>query len=83
MTKRKRIPLSLAKQGIKEYQNIPINFIEIHLLSTMDIVKQLNMYAYDAYLIKCALTTDTPLLTLDKQLIHIANSIGIKVMEIK
>ncbi len=83
MIKRDRILLQLAKQGIKEYQNIPIKFINVNIFSTMDLVEQFKMYAYDAYLIKCAMQTDTPILTLDKGLMHIAKSVGIKVVEIK
>ena len=83
MIKRERILLKLAQQGIKEYQNIPIKFINVDISSTMILVENFKMYAYDAYLIKCAMQTDTPLLTLDKGLINIAKSIGIKVMEIK
>jgi len=83
MIKRDRILLELAKQGIEEYQNIPIKFINVDILSTMDIVEKFRMYAYDAYLAKCAMKTDTPLLTLDKGLINIAQSLGIKVLEVK
>lgn len=83
MIKRERIPLQLAQQGLMEYQNIPIKFINVDIFSTMELVKQFRMYAYDAYLIKCSMQTDTPLLTLDKGLINIAKSIGIQVLEVK
>ncbi len=83
MIKRERILLQLAQQGIKEYQNIPIKFINIDIVSTMELVEKFKMYAYDAYLIKCSMQTDTPLLTLDKGLQNIAKSVGIKVLEIK
>lgn len=83
MIKRDRISLELAKQGIEEYQDIPIKFINVDILSTMDVVGKFKIYAYDAYLTKCAMKTDTPLLTLDKGLINIAQSLGIKVLEVK
>lgn len=83
MIKRERIPLQLAQQGLMEYRNIPIKFINVDIFSTMELVKQFRMYAYDAYLIKCSMQTDTPLLTLDKGLINIAKSIGIQVLEVK
>lgn len=83
MIKRERIIFKLAQQGIKEYQKIPIKFITVDILSTIELVETFKMYAYDAYLIKCCMQTDTPLLTLDKGLINIAKSVGIQVMEIK
>ena len=83
MIKRERILLQLAKQGIKEYQKIPIKFINVDICSTMELIEQFKMYAYDAYLIKCCLQTDTPLLSLDKGLIRIAKLVGIEVLEVK
>ena len=83
MIKRERILLQLAQQGVKEYQNIPIKFINVDVFSTMELVEQFKMYAYDAYLIKCSMQTDTPLLTLDKGLINVAKSVGIQVLEMK
>jgi hypothetical protein len=39
------------------YQQIPIKFIEVNLYQTTELVEQLKIYAYDAYLIQCALQT--------------------------
>jgi len=83
MIKRERILLQLAQRGIKEYQRIPIRFINVDLFSTMELIEEFQMYAYDAYLIKCSLQTNTPLLTLDKGLIRIAKTVGINVLEVK
>ncbi len=83
MIKRKRIVLKLAQQGIKEYEAIAIKFINVDIASTMELVEKFRMYAYDAYLIKCAMQTDTPLLSLDNKLVNIAKSVGIQVLEIK
>ncbi len=82
MIKRERTTLELAKQAIKQYENIPIKFIDIDLSSTLELTAKFRMYAYDAYLIKCAQQTDTPLLSLDKGLIHVAKSVGIEVLEV-
>lgn len=82
MLKRDRISLSLAKQAIVEYKKIPIQFIDVDLSSTLELVNHFKMYAYDAYLIKCAQQTNTPLLTLDKGLIRIAQLTGIEILEV-
>jgi predicted nucleic acid-binding protein len=42
----------------------------------------LNIYGYDAYLIQCALQTNTALLTLDNGLIDAAGSAGVKCLEV-
>ena len=82
MIKRERTTLELAKQAIEQYGNIPIKFIDIDLSSSLELTAKFRMYAYDAYLIKCAQQTDTPLLSLDKGLIHVAKSVGIEVLEV-
>ena len=82
MLKRQRITLNQAQTCIKVYQGLPINLIDIDLENTLALVGQLNIYAYDAYLIECARQTDTPLLSLDKGLINAAKLIGIQIMEV-
>ncbi len=56
----------------------------IHFLVECDsrLTERFRMYAYDAYFIKCAQQTDTPLLSLDKGLIHVAKLVGIEVLEV-
>ncbi len=81
MLKRNRITLSQAQSCITLYQQIPIKFMDVDLHKTIELVEQLKIYAYDAYLIQCALQTQTPLLTLDAGLCHAAKSIGITILE--
>ena len=82
MIKRKRILLSQAKEAVDEYNKIPIKFIDVELNATLEIVEHLQIYAYDAYLIKCSQLTNSPLLTLDQGLIRVANLLGIKILEV-
>jgi predicted nucleic acid-binding protein len=81
MLKRNRITLSQAQSCIALYQQIPIKFVDVPLINTTELVEQLKIYAYDAYLIQCALQTKTPLLTLDTGLIEAAKSVGITILE--
>ena len=81
MLKRNRITLSQAQSCIALYQQIPIKFVDVPLITTTEWVEQLKIYAYDAYLIQCALQTRTPLLTLDSGLIEAAKSVGITILE--
>ena len=80
MLKRQRITLRQAQACIKTYQDLPITFVDVDLEKTLALVGQLNIYAYDAYLIECARQTGTPLLTLDKGLINAAKLAGIQIL---
>ena len=83
MFKRKRITLEQAKVALQLYRKIPITFVDIQLESAVEIAKQLNIYAYDAYLITCALQRQAPLISLDKGLIQAAKLLNITILEIK
>jgi predicted nucleic acid-binding protein len=81
MLKRNRITALQAQSCIALYQQIPLKLVDINLAKTIDLVEQLKIYAYDAYLIQCALQTKTPLLTLDAGLIQAAKAVGITILE--
>jgi predicted nucleic acid-binding protein len=61
---------------------IPIRFIEVSLARTLVLSERFNIYAYDAYLLQCAEQTNSHLLTLDRQLLSIAQQMGISTLEI-
>ena len=82
MLKRQRIRIDSAKQALIAYNSIPIKYIDIPLDKALGIAHAHNMYAYDAYLIQCALQTNTSLLTLDNGLSNIAKTIGISLLEV-
>jgi predicted nucleic acid-binding protein len=76
MVRRKHIDAAEVKQAIAVYQSVPIRFVDIDLTASLDIALQHGLYAYDAYLIQCALATKAPLLTLDRSLRRVAASAG-------
>lgn len=82
MLKRNRIDIIQAQSCVNAYHAIPIKFYDINLEQSLNLVAQLKIYAYDAYLIQCAKQSDSSLLTLDKGLCLAAKSIGIKVLEL-
>ena len=81
MLKRNRVTSKQVQSCIALYQQIPLKFVDVNLSKTIDLVEQLQIYAYDAYLIQCALQTNTPLLTLDAGLIQAAKVVGITILE--
>ena len=82
MFKRNRITVSKALRAIAAYQKIPIRFVDVELDETIKLADNLNIYAYDAYLIRCALKYKAPLLTLDKNLVSSAQSVKAEVLEV-
>lgn len=81
MLKRRRITLEQAIRALRVYQRIPIRFVDVELDETLRIARAHNIYAYDAYLVRCAEKYNAPLLTLDRGLIAAAQSHGVSVLE--
>jgi len=83
MFKRNRLTLDEALTAIAIYQQIPIRFVEVELEESLKIADELGIYAYDAYLLRCAVKYNLPLLTLDQGLEEQAERLGVKVIEVK
>jgi len=81
MLKRERITLAQALACLAAYQQIPVKWLEVDLPKAMTLAHQLKLYAYDAYLLACAQSTSSPLLTLDKALIRAAREVGVQTLE--
>lgn len=82
MLKRGRINLDQASACLTAYQEIPVRLVEIDLLQAMPLVDRFGIYAYDAYLLVCAMQFNSPLLSLDEPLKKVATKLGIRVMEV-
>ena len=82
MFKRRRITLRAAQRALSSYQQIPIRFSDVELERTLEVAHDLGLYAYDAYVLVCALQHRCPVLSLDQGLVAAATDAGIKVMEI-
>lgn len=80
MLKRGRIRAEQAQACIRVYQQIPLTKIEVELTTAVELANRFQMYAYDAYLLACALAHRTPLLTLDRALMAAAKQLNIEVL---
>ena len=76
------LTLEQAFSAIEIYNTIPIRFVSVDLKATLEIASRQNIYAYDAYLIECALQYKSALLTLDARLADIAELEGVTVIRI-
>lgn len=82
MFKRRRISLSEAKAAVEVYKSIAVRLMAIDLEQALDLSHQLEIYAYDSYLIACSLQNRSPLLTLDGGLRDAARRVGVEVLEL-
>lgn len=82
MFKRNRVSIEDAIQAVEAYKRIPIRFAEIELDEAVKLADKLKIYAYDAYVIRCAIKYRSPLMSLDKNLINSAKLINAQVLEV-
>ena len=83
MLKRRRISLEQAVQAVKIYRMIPMRLVEVELEEAIQLADRLNLYAYDAYLLRCAARYRAPLLSLDRDLLAAATALGLSVLEVR
>jgi predicted nucleic acid-binding protein len=81
MFKRKAIGIGEALQLLEAFAAIPIRMAGIDLKQAVELSARLNVYAYDAYVLACALSQGTPLLTLDGGLKERARELKLDVLE--
>lgn len=82
LLKRNRVSLAQAQSALTAYGSIPIRFIDVDLSVSIELAATHTLYAYDAYLLACALTQRAPLLTLDIALQRAARDAGIELVEV-
>jgi predicted nucleic acid-binding protein len=82
MFKRKAIGVKEALQLLEAYAAIPIRTAEVGLKQAVELSASLNVYAYDAYVLACAINQRAPLLTLDGGLRERARELKLDVLEV-
>ncbi len=82
MVKRHRLTADEAIAALNITKNIPAKRIECNVQKSLEIAIKFNIYAYNAYFLQCALSTNSPLITLDKKMKVVAEELNIKVLEI-
>jgi len=83
LLKRKRVTMRQVELALSAYAHIPVRFMDVELSLALDLAFKHGLYAYDAYVIACALTQKVPLLTLDKGLTRAAIAAGVQVQELQ
>ncbi len=76
------LSLRQAQRALSAYRAIPIRFSDVALARALGIAKDLDIYAYDAYVIACALQHRCGLLSLDHGLVRAAARAGVETTEV-
>ena len=82
MFKRRVTGIGEALKLLDAYAAIPIRLVDIELKQAVELSNRLNVYAYDAYVIACAINQRAPILTLDSGLRTRARELKLKVLEV-
>lgn len=82
MFKQDQLTIEEAHKGIAIFQGIPLRYTRPNFTNALALAKQANIYAYDAYLLDCAIRHNAPLLTLDRQLMKAAKSLNVATLEV-
>jgi len=82
MFKRRRISRQQALQALAACSRIPLRYVGVELEESLVIADEWNLYAYDAYLLRCAVKYRAPLLSLDQDLLRVATRMGVTVIEV-
>lgn len=82
MFKRRKIVLDQALQLLDAYAEIPIRIVDIDLKQAIELSSQHGIYAYDAYILACAVNQRVPILTLDQGLASRARTMKLEVPQI-
>jgi len=82
MLKRSRIDLEQVLEAMDAYESIALEFVEINLKDSVALAGKYNIYAYDAYILQCAIEQKIPLISLDARMIELAKREGIECIEV-
>jgi predicted nucleic acid-binding protein len=80
--KRKAITEADAVSVVEAYGQMSIRLLEVDITDAVKLASKHAIYAYDAYVLQCAIDVDGHLLTLDSRMLQVAKVVGIKTLEV-
>lgn len=80
--KRRQLKPEAAEAAIAMFRQITVRLMPVALEKVLSLSASLDIYAYDACMIACALEAQAPLVTLDRGLKHAANRAGVVIVEV-
>ena len=82
MIKRRQITKQEALAAENFTHSIQVRLVPVEIQSCLQLAIKKNIYAYDAYFLRCAISLCHPLLTLDRRMRQVAEEMGIEVLDI-
>jgi predicted nucleic acid-binding protein len=82
MFKQDRLTIGEAREGLEIFETISIRYAKPDFAHALKLAHQINMYAYDAYFLDCAIRHKAPLLTLDRKLKTAAETLNVETWEV-
>ena len=83
MIRQKGIDVVEARRGMEILDNIPLRYVDVDMAQVLSIASRIQGVAADAFLLETAIRYNAPLLTLDRSLGRIAESLGIYVVRLE
>lgn len=80
MRKRGRITRKEAMLAFGSAQNVPVDLRRIDIGKALELACEMEIYAYDAYFLQCAIANQSPILTLDSGMQTVAGRLGVKLV---
>jgi predicted nucleic acid-binding protein len=81
MFKRRKLSETEAVRAYRAFQGIPLRYVDADVKEAIRLVNRLGVSAYDACFLVCAETARAPLLSLDRALVAMARTHGIRMLE--
>ena len=81
LVKRRLLTPERARAAWEAAAAVPVSLHEIDLVAAVRLACSRDMYAYDAFMLQCALETSSAILTLDKRLKSAAAEMGLTIVE--
>lgn len=82
MFRRDRITLEEAEQVLSQFGEIPVRRTKLRLKEATKLAHTHGLYAYDAYVLDCAVQYQSPLLSLDNRLKEIGKELELTLLEV-
>lgn len=79
--RRKRLSAAALRQVWASYRRVPVRLAEVDAANALEIAMELQLYAYDAYVLETARTERLRLLTLDRDMECAARQLGVRIVE--
>jgi len=82
MGKRHRLTENESLAVLDITNKIPVKLIKCDIQKSLQLAVKFNIYAYDAFFLQCAISTNSPLITLDKKMKMVAEELNIQILEL-